>query len=339
MLKLGATNQMKKLLVAFLSLLALASLAGCGSATKSEKTPAKSAAQIVLPFGKSLEKAGIKGSLTLAKKPERVVSLTNTPVLTLEALGVNQVGIPDTKILQWPDSLKKKAKLFQTGMRSNIDIESVIALQPDLVIVGYHAKDTYGKILEREKIPVYYVDAGPTVSYASVKEMTLTFVDAFGKDTEAGKAIQKKFADVEQQMAEEKKKNAGKKVMVMQAAPPRFYLQNKFGTVGSMLNLLGYTNVAPEKGGIMVPMDQEKALSYDPDLIVCVSAMAGENEQKGLMEKEFADHQDYWSHFKAIRAGKVIYLPKTFAVSGGLDEIDQIQNLIGRLHALEKGQP
>jgi len=330
---------MKKLFYVLFTFLSLLCLAGCGSSPAPKQEVKKQTAQIVLPFGKSLEKAGIQGSLTLAKKPERVVSLTNTPVLTLEALGVNQVGIPDTKILQWPDSMKKKAKLFQTGMRSNIDIESVIALQPDLVIVGYHAKDTYGKILEREKIPVYYVDAGPTVSYASVKEMTLTFVDAFGKDTEAGKTIKKKFADLEQQMAEEKKKNTGKKVMVMQAAPPRFYLQNKFGTVGSMLQLLGFTNAAPEKGGIMVPMDQEKALSYAPDLVVCVSAMAGEQEQRGIMEKEFSEHKDYWSHFKAIQEGRVIYLPKTFAVSGGLDEIDQIQNLIGRLHALEKGQP
>ncbi len=330
---------MKKLLAAFFSLLALLSLAGCGTSPAPKQETKKQEAKIVLPFGKSLEKAGIKGSLTLAKKPERVVSLTNTPVLTLEALGINQVGIPNTKVLQWPESLKKKAKLFQTGMRSNIDIESVIALQPDLVIVGYHARDTYGKILEREKIPVYYVDAGPTVSYASVKEMTLTFVDAFGKDTEAGKAIKKKFADVEQQMTEEKKKNAGKKVMVMQAAPPRFYLQNQFGTVGSMLHLLGFTNVAPAKGGIMIPMNQEQALSYNPDLVVCVSAMAGENEQRDIMEKEFADHKDYWSHFEAIQSGRVIYLPKIFAISGGLDEIDQIQNLISRLHALEKGQP
>lgn len=311
-------------------------LLGCGS--QKQETATKQDTAIEIPYAKSLAQYGITGSLKLPKKPERVVSLTNTPVLTLYALGVNQVGIPDTKIIQWPEELKKQASLFQTGMRSNIDLEGVIALKPDLVIVGYHAKDTYGKILEQQKIPVYYVDAGPTVSYASVKEMTLLLVDAFGPDTKAGREIKERFASLEEQLQQQKQQNQGKKVMVLQAAPPQFYLQNRNGTVGSMFQLLGYTNVAPEAGGTMVTMDREKALSYDPDLIVCVSAMAGEQEQQAAMEKEFAEHGDYWNHFSAIRNRQVIYLPKWFAVSGGLDEIDQFQDLIQRLAALKAGQ-
>ena len=208
---------------------------------------------MTLPYPKALEKYGITGSVTLAKKPERVVALTNTPVLTLHALGVNLVGIPATKIVQWPEDLKQHAKEFQTGMRSNIDLEGVIALQPDLVIVGYHARDTYGKILEREKIPVYYVDAGPTVSYDSIKELTLILVDAFGKESEAGMKIKERFQQVEKEMENARQQNQGKRVMVLQAAPPRFYLQNKNGTVGSMLQLLGFTNVAPEMGAPWSP--------------------------------------------------------------------------------------
>lgn len=326
----------KWMVLGALCLLALG-LFGCGS--QKQETAAKNNTAIEIPYGKSLAQYGITGSLVLSRKPERVVSLTNTPVLTLYALGVNQVGIPDTKIIQWPEDLKKQAKLFQTGMRSNIDLEGVIALKPDLVIVGYHAKDTYGKILEREKIPVYYVDAGPTVSYDSVKEMTLLLVDAFGKDTAEGEKIRDRFARLEEQLQQQKARNQGKKVMVLQAAPPQFYLQNQNGTVGSMFQLMGYTNVAPAAGGTMVIMDREKALSYDPDLIVCVSAMAGEQEQQAAMEKEFTEHGEYWNHFSAIRNKRVIYLPKWFAVSSGLDEIDQFQDLFKRLDALKAGQP
>lgn len=325
----------KWMMLGALCLMALG-LFGCGA--QKQESAAKQDTAIEIPYAKSLGQYGITGSLKLPKKPERVVSLTNTPVLTLHALGVNQVGIPDTRIIQWPDDLKKNARLFQTGMRSNIDMEGVIALKPDLVIVGYHAKDTYGKILEREKIPVYYVDAGPAVSYDSVKEMTLILVDAFGKDTAAGKEIREKFAGLENHLQQQKQQNQGKKVMVLQAAPPQFYLQNQNGTTGSMFRLMGFTNVAPAAGGTMVTMDREKALSYDPDLIVCVSAMAGEQEQQAAMEKEFAEHADYWNHFSAIRNKQVLYLPKWFAVSGGLDEIDQFQDLLKRLAALKAGR-
>ena len=326
----------KRWILLMLSCFLLLALAGC--VPQAQEAAPKEKTAVTLPYPKALEKYGITGSVTLAKKPERVVALTNTPVLTLHALGVNLVGIPATKIVQWPEDLKQHAKEFQTGMRSNIDLEGVIALQPDLVIVGYHARDTYGKILEREKIPVYYVDAGPTVSYDSIKELTLILVDAFGKESEAGMKIKERFQQVEKEMENARQQNQGKKVMVLQAAPPRFYLQNKNGTVGSMLQLLGFTNVAPEMGGSMVPMDQEKALSYQLDLVVCVSAMAGENEQQEAMEQEFRDHASYWDHFTAIREGQVIYLPKWFAVSGGLDELDQIQDLIRRLDSLKEGK-
>lgn len=105
----------------------------------------------------------------LKAKPQRVVSLVHTPVLALHEMGIKQVAVPQAAMLEWPADLVKDAKLLNVSMNSNFDIESVIALEPDLVIVGYQSKDTYGKILDREKIPVYYVDAGHVVSYESVK--------------------------------------------------------------------------------------------------------------------------------------------------------------------------
>ena len=59
--------------------------------------------------------------------------------------------MPQAEMLEWPADLVKDAKLLNVSMNSNFDIESVIALEPDLVIVGYQSKDTYGKILDREK--------------------------------------------------------------------------------------------------------------------------------------------------------------------------------------------
>lgn len=89
----------------------------------------------------------------------------------------------------------------------------------------------------------------------------------------------------------------------------------------------------------MVPMNQETALSYEPDLIVCVSAMNGEDQQREAMEKEFQEHAAYWNHFAAVRQGKVVYLPKWFAVSGGLDELQQLDALMQKLAETEGARP
>ena len=101
---------------------ALLALAGC-SGTRQAEAPQE--APVVLPYASSLAKQGITGSVTL----------TNSPVLALYELGVPQAAVPDTKILQWPEGLEKQAKKIQTGMRSNIDLESVIAQEPDLLFL------------------------------------------------------------------------------------------------------------------------------------------------------------------------------------------------------------
>lgn len=122
---------------------------------------------------------GFTEPVVLKTKPQRVVSLVHTPVLALHEMGIRQVAVPQAAMLEWPSDLVKEAKLLNVSMNSNFDIESVIALEPDLVIVGYQSKDTYGKILDREKIPVYYVDAGHVVSYESIKELTDVLINAF----------------------------------------------------------------------------------------------------------------------------------------------------------------
>lgn len=86
-------------------------------------------------------------------------------------------------------------------------------------------------------------------------------------------------------MKEARSRYDGKKVLILQGAPPRFYVQNEAGTVGSMFSLLGFKNVVGKGAGPMVPLKEEEALSYDPDLIVFVSAMGGGDETKVLMEK------------------------------------------------------
>ena len=64
-------------------------------------------------------------------------------------------------MLEWPADLVKDAKLLNVSMNSNFDIESVIALEPDLVIVGYQSEGyLWVKILDREKIAVIMLMPG-----------------------------------------------------------------------------------------------------------------------------------------------------------------------------------
>ena len=175
--------------------------------SKSEDVSAAAGETYKLEYTPTLQAYGFTEPVILKAKPQRVVSLVHTPVLALYEMGIKQVAVPQAAMLEWPADLVKDAKLLNVSMNSNFDIESVIALEPDLVIVGYQSKDTYGKILDREKIPVYYVDAGHVVSYESIKELTDVLIKAFGQHNAGAEAITDRFNTLEARMAEKRQEN------------------------------------------------------------------------------------------------------------------------------------
>ena len=83
--------------------------AGC-SLKESVSESSSGRAPFVLSYPESLQKQGFPDALCLEKRPKRVVTLTNSPVLALYELGVNQVGVPDTKILAWPQAIKERPR-------------------------------------------------------------------------------------------------------------------------------------------------------------------------------------------------------------------------------------
>ena len=287
--------------------------------------------KLTLEYTPTLQQYGFTEPVLLKAKPQRVVSLVHTPVLALYEMGIKQVAIPQAAMFDWPEELQKNAKLLNVSMNSNFDIESVIALEPDLVIAGYQSRDTYGKILDREKIPVYYVDAGHVVSYQSIKELTNVLMDTFGKNNAGADAIRERFAKLETRIAEKRAINKGKRVMVLQSAPPHHYIQGRDGTLGSMLDMLGYEDVYPKNK--MVLLDLEQALSYEPDLVFCVGGSKSGSEHQQVMEADFANNPAYWNNIKAINDGNVIYLPIKYVATAGINIIDNINEIIDTIDA------
>ena len=311
-------------------LLTSAFMTGCG---QEAKETAATSEKIVLEYSPELAEMGFKDPVVLPKRPERVVSLVHTPVLALHEMGVKQIIIPENKMFAWPEDLAKGAKEFNVSMNDNFDIETIIAEQPDLVIVGYQAKDSYGKILEKEKIPVYYVDAGHIVPYKSIKNLTENLIKAFGKDNPGAIAIEKRFAALEKRMEAKRVDNKGKRVMVLQSGPPRHFIQNREGTLGNMADLLGYENVYQDTKAKLVLLDKEQALSYHPDLLLCVGGSPTAEGHQKVMEEDFARNPEYWNSIPAIRDGNVVYLPIKYVASAGINVIDNINELIDILEA------
>lgn len=297
--------------------------------SKNEDTEGK----FVLEYPEDMQALGYTEPIVLDEVPERVVSLSAAPVLALYELGVNLVGIPNSMVVSWPEDLKASTETVSFSVMSpdDFDYESVVDLEPDLVLLGYTGAETAGATLESLGIPVYYLYAGHTVPYESIVGQTNALIDAFAVDedsTAAGEMIRDRFDALEQNVEAAKEAFDGKTVMVLQSAgTDSHYIQTKNGTLGSMADMIGLTNVFENEGSSMVQLDYEQALDYDPDLVLCVGATSAEEHQK-LMETAFAENEEYWNSIPAIADGRVLYLPVSYVSTAGINVVDCINDLI-----------
>ncbi|MDO4754200.1 MAG: ABC transporter substrate-binding protein [Bacillota bacterium] len=312
------------------------------TATSTEMAKNPESEKFVLEYPEDMKELGFVDPLVLEKKPVRVVSLTVAPVPALMELGVKFVGLPTSRVVSWPEEMLKDTALVKFNPHSpeDFDFESLVVLEPDLVIVSSGVKDTAGKkLVEEFNLPVYYVQGGHTVKYASVKSQTAEFVKAFGKGDAAakGEEIMKRFVDLEAKVEKSKAMFEGKSVMVIQSGGDRHFIQTNGGTLGSMLEMLGFVNVFENKGNSMVQLDLEQALSYNPDFVVCVGGGTSE-EHKAIMEKVFAENPDYWNSIAAIKDGKVQYLGIDYIANTGIHVVGHIEKLVEYMTTLTGGR-
>ena len=292
-------------------------------AGESEAEPAG----VTIEYPANMQQRGYTEPVVLEAMPQRVACLSSSPVLALYEMGVPMVAIPASSVVEWPEDLAAAAEQLQLSHNTNFDVETVIALEPDLVIMGYTSQETYGNVVSDAGIPVYYVDAGHTVPYDSIKMQAEALVNAFGADSEAGAAMLRRFDGLEARLEDVRAQLEGKTVMVLQSAPPTHYIQTSDGTLGSMAEMIGLTNVYENGASSMVQLDYETALSYGPDLVLCVGmSETGEGHQE-LMEADFANNPEYWNSIEAIANGDILYLPVRFVSSAGINVVDNISEL------------
>ena len=292
-----------------------------------EASSGAAAAGVTIPYPANMQEKGYTDPVALATRPAKVVCMSSTPVLALYEMGVNMIAIPTSTVVTWPEDLAANARQMQLAHNTNFDIETVVALEPDLVLLSYTSADTYGKVLTEAGVPVYFVDAGHTVSYDSIKSQTEALAEAFGRDDEAGAAVMRRFAGLEARLEGVREKLTGKTVIVLQSAPPSHYIQTSGGTLGSMAEMIGLTNVYSNGAHHMAQLDLETAIDYDPDIVLCVGMSPTGEGHRQLMEEDFAKNPDYWNSIPAIAQGRVLYLPVSYVSSAGINVIDNISTL------------
>ena len=271
-------------------------------------------------------------ALVLEEKPEDIVVLSNSALQVLVACGIEPVAVTSPHVqIDYPDWVRK-LPVISTG-KSDLDSESVISMQPDLVIMGVHLKEDYGQQFQDAGIPVYYTSEGPSITYQEVKEEAITLTESFGTKEQLEK-MKSDFAEVEQRAADFREKWDSKQMMILFGAPPS-YQQTSKGYLGSILAMLPFENMADQvlsEDSRTAPLDLESLLEVNPEILFAISPTAQSAEDlQAVYAEEFEKNPKIWSSLQAVKNDQVIWLSNEYVTSKGVHIIQSIHSLIDML--------
>jgi iron complex transport system substrate-binding protein len=282
----------------FAAAVLLTGLAACSSPSTTPGPAATSAA----PFPVTV------GSITLDKRPERIVSLSPTATEMLFAVdaGAQVVAVDDFST--YPPSAPK-TKL--SGYKPNA--EAIAAYRPDLVVISNDSEKIVDQ-LKALKIPTYLAPAAVTVddTYKQITEIGQLTGHA-GQSSAVNEQIKNDLA----KLAKDLPARAAPLTYYYELDPTLFSLTSKT-FVGSLFTAAGLTNIA-DAAGANNPYPQlsgEVIVKQNPDLIFLADTKCcGQNQQT-------VGTRAGWGGIAAVKNGQVVALDDDIASRWGPRIVD-----------------
>ena len=268
----------------------IVALAGCSSSQNSEEKEKKSSSkEETRTVQHELGKTEITGT------PKRVVTLELSFVDSLNALGVEPVGIADDNKKDMIEKLvDKKMDYTSVGTREQPNLEVISSLQPDLIIADAQRHKAIYK--ELQQIAPTIVLKSRESTYEENLDAFTTIAKAINKE-EQGK---KRLEEHKQTMKDLKEKLADNEKATVLPAVVRdtsFQAHTSSSYDGQLLEQLGFKNPIDTKDAY-AQMNLEQLSKIDPDILILAN-----NEGK-LLTDEWK-YNPLWKDLKAVKNNQV----------------------------------
>lgn len=261
-------------------------------------------------------------TVSLQKKPERIVVLSASFLEPLHAVGGDVVGRPDSKT-NMPDWAKDKQSV---GAVYHIDIEKVLACNPDLVIINKGMNEKLIKTFDDNHIPSIVIDMK---SYDDVKREINIFAQITGEMDKGNQIISDMDAKI--QAVKDKIPHDMRRVTILHSTAQGMSVQLDGSIAGSIAKMLGWENTASgmtpmEKHPDAAPYSMETVVEQNPEIIF-VTSMGKPDKIKADMDKNIAENPA-WQTIPAIKEGHLFYLPQNlFLLSPGIHYPEAVETM------------
>ncbi|MDY4474619.1 ABC transporter substrate-binding protein [Mitsuokella sp.] len=306
---------MKRFVVLCLALLTLLVAAGCGSQASAPQASSGDKAFAVIHDAMGRE-------VTLTKKPERIVVTSASFLEPLHEVGGDVVGRPDSKT-KMPEYAKDKASV---GKVYQIDVEKVLACEPDLVIVNKGMNEKLVDTLESNGIQTIVLDMK---SYDDVKNEVQVLAQITGEPQKGEQLIHDMDAKI--QAIKDKIPQDAHRVSILHTTNQGLSVQLEGSIAGCTARLLGWDNVAAgmtplEKNPDAAPYSLETLVEQNPEILF-ITSMGKLEEAKAGMEQTMTENPA-WQTVDAVKNGRVYYLPQDlFLLSPGIHYPEAVETM------------
>lgn len=311
------TGLFKNLTSIFLLTLLLAFFAGCGSQQESAKSPDSAGQENFATIHDAMGR-----DVVFSQKPERIVVTSASFLEPLHEVGGDVVGRPDSKT-KMPDYAKDKASV---GKVYQIDVEKVLACEPDLVIVNKGMNEKLVNTLEENGIKTVVLDMK---SYDDVKDEVRAMAKITGEEQKGEDLIasmDKEIADIKATIPQDKHR-----VSIIHSTNQGLSIQLDGSIAGCTAKLLGWDNVASgmtplEKNPDAAPYSMETLVEQNPEVIF-VTSMGKIEEARAGIDKTMQENPA-WQTVDAVKNGRVYYLPQDlFLLSPGIHYPEAVKTM------------
>lgn len=262
------------------------------------------------------------GEVEIARRPERIISLSPTSTEMLFAIDAGDQVVAVDESSNYPP---EAPVTDLSGYEPNI--ESIAGYEPDLVV----ASDDLGDLvdsLEPLDIPLILQPAAETLddTYAEIEQLGV----ATGKRTEAAEVVASMESEIETIVES----------VPEFSQPPTYYheLDDTYFTatsetfIGTVYGLLGLRNIADradEEGNGYPQLSGEYIIEADPDLVFLSDTKCCSQSLETLSERPG------WDRLTAVRTGAVVELDDDVASRWGPRVVEFLRTAAAAVSELE----
>lgn len=253
------------------------------------------------------------GETVVNMNPQRVAAFDFGSLDTLEALGVEVIGIPKANIPSYLSKYKDD-KYTNFGGLKEPDFEAVYKAKPDFIVLSDRQVNLYDQFSEIAPSVNFNIDINNYM--ASLEDHTMALGKLFGKEDTAKAQLDDLKSQIEAIKAQTQ--NMPDRAIIVLANDGKISAYGPGSRFGFIHDTLGFKpaddKIEVSRHGQNITF--EYVMNLDPEYIFVIdrSAVVGNSETaaKDLIENDLVKNT------KAFKSGKIVYLdPNVWYLSGG----------------------